>query len=152
LIYCPLVYTYRPIMLFHNLSLEAFCHSTEDLDKVKEAMLNLLPPGQEPEFKTESLEGSFGNEIIKVSAGFKKQQDIKSVVSFITERLGPLKGFDVDSHVSDEGFFWIRFDKQEAFEGKITRGGKDTIQLKGKVAAFPAKRENVVDAMWKLWC
>ena len=135
-------------MDFHHISLGAFCHATEDVELVKEAMLK-LSPFEKAEFKQERTEGSFGNPITILKLDFEKQSDIRGVVDFIKSRLEG--DIDVDAHVSEDGDFWIRFDKQEAFKGNIVLGVEDAIQLKGKVAAFPANRENAVEIMEKVW-
>jgi len=132
-------------MLFHSLSLEAFCHATEDLDRVKGAILSLVPfEVNKKDFLVQKLDGSFGNEIITLRLEFKKQGEVNKLVEFVKEKV---KLDDIDSHITDDGRFWVRFDKQKAFEGDIELGGEDTIQMKGKVAAFPAKREKAVKLM-----
>jgi RNA binding exosome subunit len=145
-------------MLFHRLCLEAFCHATEDLGKVKEAMLNLLPPelvdsARSAGFKEQKLEGSFGNEITLVRLELGKQGDMGKAVERFKESLPKedVEDFNVDEHVTDDGEFWMRFDKQEAYGGKIVLGGQDTIQLKGKVAAFPAGRGRALALMEEFW-
>lgn len=142
-------------MLFHRLSLEAFCHATEDLERVKTAMLNLLPAeaAKTAKFKEQKQEGSFGNEITIVSLEFDKQSDVKGIVDLIKGSLPKeeLADFDIDEHVTDHSEFWMRFDKQKACLGEMALGGNDTIQLKGKVAAFPAKREKAIELMEGVW-
>jgi len=140
-------------MLFHRISLEAFCHATEDLEKVKEAILNLVPfEVGDKDFLVRRFEGSFGNQIILIRLEFDKQGRINKLIDALRSDMpesGP--AFSAEEHVTDGGVFWLRFDKQEAYKGKITLGRHDTIQLKGKVAAFPASREKAVEIMEKAW-
>jgi len=114
-------------------------------------MLNLVPPFEKaPKFQIEKLEGSFGNEIIKLVLDFEKQAEINDILDLIKSKM--VEGdVDIDAHVTEDNEFWIRFDKQKAFDGKLELGRGDVIQLKGKVAAFPAKRENAVKMMKKEW-
>ena len=79
---------------------------------------------------------------------FKKQSDINKLVEFLKQKV---ELEDVERHVTEEGRFWIRFDKQKAFAKEIVLGDEDTIQLKGKVAAFPAKRENAIAVIKEKW-
>lgn len=132
-------------MLFHNLVLEAFCHETEDKERVKQALLNLVA-ADDSKFLEEIYEGSFGNKITAISLVFEKQCDIRAVMDGIRDRIpkDSLKEIDIDSHLTDDNFFWLRFDKQKAYGGDIVLGGDDVVQVKGKVAAFPAKRENAL--------
>lgn len=141
-------------MLFHRLSLEAFCHVTEDANKAKEAMLSVVPPElRAAQFKEQKLEGSFGNDILILALEFTTQGDIKKVVDFIKAglRKEDLERVDIDEHVTDDDEFWLRLDKQKACGGKLALGGDDTIQLKGKVAAFPANRRKAVALMEQAW-
>ena len=136
-------------MYFHRIKLDAFCHATEDITKVKEAMLKLLP--FETTIEESAVKGSFGNEIISLSVQFEKQHEINKIVEFLKGKLGEVEDFNVEEHVNEDNFFWIRFNKQEALAGNIVLGGTDVIQLKGKVAAFPAKWEMAVEIMKKVW-
>ena len=141
-------------MLFHRLGLEAFCHETEDSDKVKAAMLNFLPVNaSEKDITEERLEGSFGNTILSLKIYFDKQPEINKITEFLKENVPKeeMKSFVVDEHVNEGDNFWMRFDKQKAYKKEVSLGGPDTIQLKGKVAAFPAKRERAVWLMEKFW-
>ncbi len=136
-------------MIFHRISLEAFSHATEDVGRVKRAMLNLVPfEVEDGDFKVERLEGSFGNEIVSLKLEFERQAEIKRALDFVKESL-EASDLDIKSHVTDECEFWVRFDKQRAYEGKVERGEHDTVQLKGKVAAFPARREKAIEVMTK---
>ena len=57
----------------------------------------------------------------------------------------------MDGRVDDDCNFFIRFDKQEAYCEKLVLGSRDSIQLKGKVAAYPANRMNAVKIMRGAW-
>lgn len=141
-------------MLFHRLGLEAFCHETEDPERVKKAMLNLLPfKAAEKDIKEERMDGSFGNSILSFKIYFDKQPEINGLMEFLRGNIPKeeLRNFVVDEHVNDDDNFWMRFDKQKAYNGEVSLGGPDTVQLKGKVAAFPAKRERAVWMMEKFW-
>lgn len=133
------------------MSLEAFCHATEDVERVKQAMFTLIGFPNEVPLIEQKVEGSFGNDIILLKVTFEKQPEINAIVKNIRISLSKedLEGFDVDSHVNDRDEFWMRFDKQEAYLGRIALGYTDTVQLKAKVAAFPAKRENAVELVSK---
>jgi hypothetical protein len=134
---------------FHHIKLEAFCHATEDEKRVKKAMLNLLP-FEEVDFEEEMLEGSFKNPITILRVHYEKQQEIKAVIENIKPRLD-LSGFEPGEHIIDGTYFWMRFDKQAALDNRLEWGESDSIQFKGKVAAFPAKEENAIAVMEKLW-
>ncbi len=131
-------------MLFHWISLEAFCHETEDQEKVRSALLNLLPPSlRGTNLQTRSFEGSFGNRIISIKADFEKQSEIRDILDFIGPKLRHF-AIDPSPHLTEGNQFWLRFDKQMAYDGEIVLGKDDTIELRGRVAAFPANRKNAL--------
>jgi len=147
-------------MDFHNLKLETFCHQTEDAKKVKKALVSLIPPGidfakrKDLGICEERVEGSFGNRILILSVNFKRQPDIRAVLSNIAAGLSPSDAKETLEYLDDhiEGtLFILRLDKQAAFNGEIKLGVQDTIQLSGKVAAYPAKHEKAVKLMKGLW-
>ncbi len=139
-------------MLFHRIRLEAFCHATEDSRRVKEAILNLVPfKVEDGEFHTERLTGSFGNEIISLYLEFNKQGRIRKLTEFLRDNAQLGSGPEIDCRVTGDCEFWLRLDKQKAYEREIVPGKHDTVQLRGKVAAFPAKRENAIDVMRDFW-
>jgi RNA binding exosome subunit len=57
----------------------------------------------------------------------------------------------VDARTDDEGVFYVRLDKQEAFAGRLalTRG-EDAIQLRLKLETYPATRERALEALGRL--
>ena len=142
-------------MIFHRLQLEAFCHATEDVAKVKEAVLNVLPSDmmEKAEFTEQKTEGSFGNEILILRLEYEKQGDMRKIIENIRQRIpkDDLSEFDIEEHVSDDSEVWLLFDKQEAYKGKLSLDGRDTIQLRGKIATFPASRKKAVEMMLGLW-
>ncbi|MBN2518613.1 MAG: hypothetical protein JXB14_07215 [Candidatus Altiarchaeota archaeon] len=146
-------------MILHNLELEAFCHETEDEGGVLKAMLNLLPPeirAREnlPVTKDATI-GTYGNQILVMRMDFKRQGDINGILKFIWGHLREeySKGIsqNLDERIDDSCNFCIRFGKQEAYRGLLKPGSSDSIQLRGKVAAFPANRENAISIIGRAW-
>jgi RNA binding exosome subunit len=57
----------------------------------------------------------------------------------------------IDEKVDEEGTFYVRFNKQEAYLGEAeVDEGPDVIQVRIKVKAFPMRKEAVVKAV-KEW-
>ena len=162
-------------MIFRSLQLEAFCHETEDEEKVREAMSNLLPedirnnkgleiktkshgfrdPYTSYTVKKEVLQGTFGNRVIVLRIEFKKQGDINKIFDFILENFDKKEKESVtkemEDGMDDDCNFYIRFDKQESYRGKLALGSGDCIQLKAKVTAYPAHKSNAVNIMKEAW-
>ena len=124
---------------FSGLYARAFCHSTEDLEKVKRAMTNALG---DVELKVTSTEGHHGNPILLLVATVTDMDDIAEFFS----RLGP-DGRDtiletLGSRLDDSCNLFVRLDKQEAFrEDMLLASGDDVISIRIHVNAFPARSE-----------
>jgi RNA-binding protein len=136
-------------MQLHNLRLEVFCHETEDERKIREALLFLLPAElvERDDFSVDVSEnrGSWGNRIALLSIELKKQKEIQTAL----DRICVLMGEDVrrdllthlGDHVTENCTLIIRFSKQNALNGLLSLDSKDCIQLRARIASFPAKKE-----------
>lgn len=124
---------------FKGLYARAFCHATEDLDKVRLAVSNVIGS------KTAELrnaEGVHGNPITIVEASLL---DPDSIAGFLS-RLGDsdLQGLlqTLEKRVDEGCNLFIKVDKQSAFKGQVRLGsGDDVISIRLRIEAFPAKCE-----------
>jgi len=143
-------------MDFQWLEIEAFAQATEDNSRVKDAMYLFLPfkPKDRKDFKLDecSVTGTFGNEITIYRARLKKQPDINGVWKRVFSHINKeeLAG-EIEERLDSSLKFCMRFDKQIAYTGKFSLGGEDVVQLKGKVAAYPAKKENALKTLKKFF-
>jgi RNA binding exosome subunit len=124
---------------FLALHARAFCHASEDLDRVKLALSTAV--GTET-IKTSKTEGHHGNPIIVLEAvvedddGIRRfferlgTDDLETIARTLTERI-------------DDGCnLFIRIDKQSAVTGKIRLGkDDDVLSVRLRVRAYPAKFE-----------
>ncbi|MFP8952614.1 RNA-binding protein [Natrialbaceae archaeon A-arb3/5] len=140
-----------PQIPLHYVDLRAFCYATEDEKRVEEALRSFLPEEFDLE-RTES-EGHYGDRILVLSARVENADDVRHVLS----RLADLEDFDglideLDERVTENTEFFLRLDKQAAFEGEVRLG--DGITFRGKVEAYPAKKaqavENAEDVLTRL--
>ena len=126
--------------MFHWLELRAFCHATEDEEKVLAALQTVLP---EAKVQRATLEGHFGNPLLALTVRTEKAADIRAAWRRIVDALGReevLAG--LGQRIDDEVVYHLRIDKQRAYLGAITKAARgDVIDLRAKVAAYPAKRE-----------
>jgi len=126
--------------MFHWLELRAFCHATEDEEKVVAALRTVLP---EAEVRRAPLEGHFGNPLLALTVRTEAAADIRAAWRRIVDALGRdevLAG--LGQRIDDEVVYHLRIDKQRAYLGAIAKAaGGDVIDLRAKVAAYPAKRE-----------
>ena len=126
------------------IDIELFAHATEDSEKVKKAVKNILPAdrAEEIDFKKNSLKGHHGNPIVVFEAKIEGKELVKAVVDSVFSRLSTLDKEalrrEVERHV-EKGSFYVRLDKQAAFQGVVKLGTADPIRLrirfrKGKIS------------------
>ncbi|GAB3674967.1 RNA-binding protein [Halopiger thermotolerans] len=136
-----------PQIPLHYVDLRTFCYATEDEKRVEEALRTFLPDREDddepfPIERAES-EGHYGDRILVLSARVENADDVRHVLS----RLADLESFDelmdeLDERVTENTELFLRLDKQAAFEGDVRLG--DGITFRGKVEAYPAKKEKAV--------
>ncbi|NUC71941.1 RNA-binding protein [Haloterrigena sp. SYSU A558-1] len=135
-----------PQIPLHYVDLRTFCYATEDEKRVEEALRTFLPDGDDEPFEIERVEseGHYGDRILVLSARVEKADDVRHVLS----RLADLESFDdvideLDERVTENTELFLRLDKQAAFQGDVRLG--DGITFRGKVEAYPAKKEKAVE-------
>jgi Predicted exosome subunit len=126
---------------FHYIDLRTFCYATEDKKRVEAALRTFLPE----EFEIDRVEnsGHHGDRIIVLSARVENADGMRVVLN----RLADLDTIDrviteLEDRVDDNCSFFLRLDKQAAFNGQARLG--EGITLRAKVEAYPAKHEKAV--------
>ena len=130
-----------PRVPFHYIDLRTFCYATEDEKRVEDALRHFLPE----EFDLDRVEntGHHGDRIVVLSARVESADGMRVVL----DRLAELDAIDrvleeLDERVDDNCSFFLRLDKQAAFNGLVRLG--EGITLRAKVEAYPAKHEKAV--------
>lgn len=129
---------YRRDPMFRWVELRAFCHATEDEERVVAAIHTLLP---EADADRQALEGHHGNPIVALTARTEKAREAEAFWRRIADGFGRdalLR--DMEDRLDDDGVFHVRVDKQAAYQGSVVPATTDdVIAVRGKVAAFPNK-------------
>jgi len=131
---------------FHYVDLRAFCYATEEEDRVGCALRHYLP--DEYPVERETSEGHHGDEIVVLSARVENADDVRHVMDRVLDAgKGERERIvdEIEDRVDDDCAFHLRLDKQDAYDGVSALG--DGIHLRAKVEAYPAKRENAVEAV-----
>ncbi len=124
-----------------------FAHATEDMDKVTEAIQNVLPADYVDDivFKRDNLRGHYGNPIFLFETRIKNKEIVKAVVENFSLRLGEFdkKALheEIDLHMQ-KGSLYIRLDKQAALQGEFKLCTTDAIRL--RIRLRKAKTEDIV--------
>jgi RNA binding exosome subunit len=127
---------------FHYVDLRTFCYATEDEKRVETALRTFLP--EETEIEREETEGHHGDRILIFSVRLERADDVRYVLSRLTE----LGSFDrllveLEDRIDENCAFFIQLDKQAAYRGDVELG--DGLMLRGKVEAYPAKKERAIE-------
>ncbi len=131
-------------MEFHYVDLRAFCYATEDEDRVEAALRHYLPEDYPVERATH--EGHHGDEIVVLSARVDNADDVRTVMDRVLEAgEGERIIEEIEDRVDEDCSFHLRLDKQAAYDGESALG--DGLHLRAKVEAYPAKRQNAVEAV-----
>ncbi len=130
------------------LNLTAFSHATEDPEKVKKALLNLIPKELRGEVKVKEtqVKGHHGNEIRIITVGFTKRKAL-SVLRNILCGLSKLDREILYSSLQERtgarpSKVYLRLDKQEAFLGRLrVMDGSDVIRVEVTVDGIVSVEE-----------
>ncbi|MEE9236469.1 MAG: RNA-binding domain-containing protein [Thermoplasmata archaeon] len=131
--------------MFHHLDFRVHCHATEDEEKVLLAF-TFVSGVEKPEVTR--AKGFHGNPITVFKASIKEAWAIRAFWDRV-EEAGDLDAIvqSLERSIDRRCQLHLRFDKQEAYQGRIrvVEHG-DVIALRGKVAAYPARRRRAIEA------
>lgn len=147
--------------MIHYIHLRTIAQATEDPEKVRSALKLLLPPpGQLAKKDSITVHetvttGYHGNSIIVMEAELKQNKDCQYVVDLIREHLGPAGisqlAAELPQRVDDDCNLYIRFNKQEAYLGKLmTTTKSDSILVRIKIKAYPARADKAIQVALSL--
>ena len=125
-----------------------FCaHATEDLDKVMEAVQNVLPSDhlEDITFNRSNLEGHYGNPITFFETRIKDKETVRALVEKISANLSSLDKEELGRTINrcvEKGSLYIRLDKQAALQGKIKLVTSDPIHI--RIRFRKSKIEDVI--------
>jgi len=134
-------------MFIAYIDIRFFAHATEDLDKVIEAVQNVLPADYVDDiiFSRDNLQGHYGNPISLFETRIKKKEIVQAVVEIFSSQLeeSDKKALheEIDLHVQ-KGSLYVRLDKQAALQGEFKLCTTDAIRL--RIRFKKAKTEDVV--------
>ena len=106
--------------------------------------MNILP---EAEIEAEEAEGLLEDKIIILSGIVSKKRYTKTFFNTLLENVDSDKlNDDLERKIDEKGNWFLRFDKTDAIDEKLTiKDSGDSIHLKIKIAAYPARKEIAVD-------
>jgi RNA binding exosome subunit len=132
--------------------IKIFCsaHATEDLEKVKQSMLHLLPEAHRNsiEISETHIEGHAGNPISLLEIKITQKRKIDDSLAFLAEKIDDLDKEiitdEIDSRIGEDNCLYLRFNKQEAFNEVLKLDNVDnTIRLSIKFIIYKAA-DNII--------
>ncbi len=134
------------MVTFHYIEFQAYCHATEDQERVKEAMENLA--GRELETEISDAEGYYGNPIKILEAKISRNPEMDAFFEDLPEPILKELHDEVERRIDERCNFFFRIDKGKAYEDELalTRGG-NSIRVRARVESYPSRKETAVEKM-----
>jgi RNA binding exosome subunit len=121
-------------ILIRGLEVKVLIHATENEEKVKKAVRNLLPIDISGKTKLLELDGHFGDSIKLLNINIRNRNQCREVLKFLLNRLTVLNQEqlfeDIWRYIDNSGNLYLRFDKQESYKKKIVISNRDSIRFK----------------------
>lgn len=138
--------------MIHNISYRTFVYGTENEEKVKKAVKTLFPNSSPQQ---EYIEGYYQNPVLILHDKIERNRDIKDFIAKMEHLPVSYRNKildDLDRKMDDKGNLFLRFNKQKAYldELEVVEHG-DSIHVKIKIAAYPARKEQAMKIARKLW-
>jgi RNA binding exosome subunit len=137
---------------YHWVRLRASCHPTEDLAKV-EAALRFVAGVPGLPLESTAMDTHHGGTVRIVEAVLDRSRAVRDVLQRLLDLPGAREELaaTLEARTDDDGVLYVRFDKQEAFQGRLalTRG-EDAVQLRLRMETYPASREAALAALREL--
>ena len=138
--------------MIHNISYRTFVYGTENEEKMKKAVKTLFPNSSPQQ---EYIEGYYQNPVLILHDKIEKKREIKDFIVKMENLPSSCRNKildDLDRKMDDKGNLFLRFNKQKAYldELEVVEHG-DSIHVKIKIAAYPARKEQAMKIARKLW-
>ena len=135
---------------FLSAHLRVIAHATEDIQKVEQATRFLveLISQTEADLTRQYAKGHHGNTIATISAKLAGKALLPNALQLLSQKLSESdKQFldnDIESCVDKEGNLYLRFNKQEAFLGRVKLYQGDPIRMRLKFV-FGYDSDRIID-------
>ncbi len=129
------------------IKVSAVVHSTEDREKVGEAIATLFP--FEFEILVSKAKGHYGNPMEYLEVEITRSSEIKKFWKHFLDLLGDQKEEllrSVEERIDGQNVLHIRIDKQKAYLGEVRLAEcGDAIAVKVKLVTYPARKDAIVE-------
>ena len=121
--------------IIRRIELTTSIHATENDEKVKQALLNLIPREirDKAKIKQATFQGHYGNPIKRISiviTGKNADLVFKNIINRMSETDRRIIEITLDNRLDESSHLYIRLSKQDAYQGSVTLyEGDDIIKL-----------------------
>ncbi|MGQ9759352.1 MAG: RNA-binding domain-containing protein [Candidatus Methanomethylicaceae archaeon] len=135
--------------MISSISISAIAHATEEPEKVKSAILNLIPKQLRSSFtvRQTSAKGHHGNPIIFFTVDIHDPKSAKEVAEFIVHSLSSIDISTIRDQISlyydGRSSIFLRFDKQSAYLGTLRLSRSDDV-VKLRISLLGADLSSVI--------
>ncbi|HEX7515087.1 MAG TPA: RNA-binding domain-containing protein [archaeon] len=134
-------YRVRRKKAIHSITVNVFVRSTEDESKVLAALRLIVP--ENVLIERQPVTGHFGNSIVILKARTEQAQTIRLIIRAIRNKLSKCEFIRLQEqilqHLSERCTLVVKFNKQAAARGVLELGEDDSIVVRAKIAAYPAR-------------
>lgn len=139
----------------HNITVSVFVKEGEEIGQIRQSFLQMISLDLEKEklkLKQTTAKGAENNKIEIIEIKLEKERHVNSFLDDLFSKFNDeqkeLLTKQLDSRVDDECHFFIRLDKKRLLNKEywVTDSG-DCFHIKISIAAYPAKKENAIEAV-----
>ncbi|WP_070807796.1 RNA-binding domain-containing protein [Pyrodictium occultum] len=119
-----------------RVEIAAHAHATEDVERVEQAVLNIVPEGLRGRVKleTRTVEGHYNNPITRIVArieGRDAEEFVRGLARRLDEQSRRILAMMLENRYDQrQGKFYLRFSKQDAFLGELRlHDGDDVVHV-----------------------
>ena len=140
-----------------HVEISVFAHATEDSEKVAVAIRNLVPAlGSNVELALTEMQGHHGNPILRLEAEMAVREDALEALDTLLSRLSSidedLLRREFREHLDAKSGLYLRFDKQQAFLGRVSLGSNDPISVRVRLGFQPSSLDELKARLKKERC
>lgn len=134
------------MVTFHYIEFKAFCHSTEDTDKVLIAMENAAQ--HELEIESDEAEGYYGNKILIFESQISRNREMDLFFDSLPSNIIQDLLDTLERRIDERCNFYFRLDKEKAYNEELSlTEGENSVKVRARVESYPSKRETAVKKM-----
>lgn len=136
---------------YHWLRLRAVAHPTEAVDKVAAALRFVAGLDATPEETVLETHHGLPQHVLELS--LERSREVRDLLGRLLALPGARDKFraELQARVDDDGLFFARLDKQEAFAGRLVlTTGEDCVQIRLKTESYPSGRAAAIRDLTRL--